>query len=71
MKDGETVFIKGKAFEGDIGLPCSTGSPMSKSLWATLLIWMGCIKGEKIRLELGRRIKVGMGLVLVWRYQEN
>ena len=38
MKDGETVFIKGKAFEGDIGLPCSTGSPMSKSLWATQLI---------------------------------
>ncbi len=49
-----------------IGLPCSTGIHMSKSLWATQLIWMGCIKGEKSRLELGRRIKVGMGLVLVW-----
>jgi hypothetical protein len=28
---------------------------------------MGCVKGEKRRLELGRRIKVGMGLVFLWK----
>ena len=48
-----------------IGWPGTTGSSMSKSLWATQLIWMGCIKGEKRRHEVGRRIKVGMDLVLV------
>ena len=48
-----------------IGWPGTTGSPISKILWATQLIWMGFIKREKRRHEVGRRIKVGMDLVLV------